>query len=212
MKRFHAWVISVLAALTWTCSVGAQSTSDFQIAKCFATLETTVDTLTTARDDGFILVTMNDVGVGGKIVIPKGSKIVGHIAGVTTKGRDAAKSVLGLSIDKAVTEDGEIALQAIIVAVAAPKKSDTGATVATSINGPNRSRPGAPSRPLADTNDVTLLLADNDQGAFGFEDVTISWHLSIPPPLTILATRGKRLRIEAGSQVLLRMMPPKPAK
>jgi hypothetical protein len=212
MKRFHAWVISVLAALMWTCSVGAQSTHDFQIAKVFATLETTVDTLTTARDDGFILVTMNNVGLGGKIVIPKGSKIVGHVAGVTNRGRDASKSVLGLSIDKAVTEDGAIPLQAIIVAIAAPRKSDTDATVATGINGPNRSKRAAPPRPLADANDVTLLLADNDQGAFGFEDVTISWHLSIPPPLTILATRSKRLRIEAGTQVLLRMMPPKPAK
>jgi hypothetical protein len=212
MKRFHAWVISILVALTWTCSVGAQSSDDFQIAKVFATLETTVDTLTTARDDGLTLVTMNDVGIGGKIVIPKGSKILGHVAGVTNKGRAASKSVLGLSIDKAITADGEIPLQAIIVAVAAPRKSDTDATVATSTNSTNRSKRVTPPRALANINDVTLLLADNDQGAFGFEDVTISWHLSIPPPLTILATRGKRLRIEAGSQVLLRMMPPKPAK
>ena len=212
MKRFHASVISILVALTWTCSVGAQSTSDFQIAKVFATLETTVDTLTTARDDGFIMVTMNDVGIGGKIVIPKGSKIVGHVAGVTNKGRDASKSVLGLSIDKAVTETGEIPLQAIIVALAAPRKSETDVTVTSGANSPNRSKPGPQPRSLPDTNDVTLLLADNDQGAIGFEDVTISWHLSIPPPLTILATRGKHLRIEAGSQLLLRMMPPKPTK
>jgi len=205
-------VISILVALTWTCSVGAQSTSDFQIAKVFATLETSVDTLTSARADGFTLVTLNNVSDGGKIIIPKGSKIVGHVAGVTNKGRDAAKSVLGLSIDKAVTENGEIPLQAIIVALAAPKKSDTDTTIETGTNGPSRSKPGPPPRPLTDANDVTLLLADSDQGAFGFEDVTISWHLSIPPPLTILATRGKRLRIEAGSQVLLRMMPPKPAK
>lgn len=211
MKRLHTWVLSSLVALAWTGSVGAQSASDFQIAKVFATLETTVDTLTTGRDDGFIMVTMNDVGVGGKIVIPKGSKIVGHVAGVTNKGRDASKSVLGLSIDKAVTESGEITLQAIIVALAAPRKSDPDTSVAAT-NGANRSKPGPPSRLLPDTSDVTLLLADNAQGAIGFEDVTISWHLSIPPPLTILATRGKRLRIAAGTQVLLRMMPPQPAK
>jgi hypothetical protein len=212
MKRLHIWVIWILVALTWTCSVGAQSTKDFEIAKVFGALETTIDTFTTGRDDGFILVTMNDVRVGGKIIIPKGSKIVGHVAGVTNKGRDASKSVLGLSIDKAVTETGEIPLEAVIVALAAPRKPDTDATVATGINGPNRSKPGPPPGPLADRHDVGLLLTDNDQGAFGFEDVTISWQLSIPPPLTIVATRGKRLRIEAGSQVLLRMIPPKPAK
>jgi hypothetical protein len=205
-------MISILVALTWTCSLHAQSTGDFEIAKVFATLETTVDTLTSGRDDSFILVTMNDVSVSNKIIIPKGSKIMGHVAGVTNKGRDASKSVLGLSVDKAITGNGEIPLHAIIVALAAPRKSDTDANVAVATNGSNRTKPGPPARPLADANDVTLLLAANDQGAFGFEDVTISWHLSIPPPLTILATRGKRLRIEAGSQLLIRMMPPKPAK
>src|SRR5262244_3218536 len=118
MNRFHVWVISITVALTWTCSLSAQSTSDLQIAKVFATLETTVDTLTIARDDSFTLVTMNDVGVGGNIVIPKGSKIVGHIAGVANKGRDAAKSVVALCIDRAITGNGEIPLEAIIVALA----------------------------------------------------------------------------------------------
>ena len=212
MKRFHIWVISITFALMWPCSLSAQSISDFQVAKVFATLETTVDTFTIARDDSFTLITLNDVAVGGKIVIPKGSKIVGHVAAVTNKGRDASKSVVGLSIDKAITANGEIPLQAIIVALAAPKKSDADTTVSTSRALPNQPKSGAPARPLMNPADVTLLLSDNDQGAYGFEDVTISWHLSIPPPLTILATRGKRLKLDAGSQVLLRMMPPQPGK
>ena len=120
--------------------------------------------------------------------------------------------MFALSIDKAITENGEVPLQAIIVALAAPRRSDSDATVAPGTNSANRSKPDPPPRSEIDSHDVTLLLADNAQGAFGFEDVTISWHLSIPPPLTVLATRGKRLRIEAGSQVLLRMMPPKPTK
>lgn len=201
-----------MVALTWTCSASAQSISDFHVLKVFATLETTVDTLTVARDDGFTLITMNDVGVGGKTVIPKGSKIVGHVVGVTNKGRDASKSVLALSIDNAITESGEIPLQAIIVAVAAPKKSDTDAPVSTGRAVSSQQKSGSPARPLLNPADVTLLLSDNDQGAYGFEDVTISWHLSIPPPFTILATRSKRLKLEAGSQVLVRMMPPQPAK
>jgi hypothetical protein len=207
MKRFHAWMISILVALTWTCSVGGQSTSNFEITKVFATLETTVDTLTAGRDENFSLVAMTDVSVDNKIMIPKGSKIVGHVVGVKNKGRDASKSVLGLSIDKAITEHGEIPLQAIIVALAAPRKSDTDTPVGTATNGPERTKPGPPPSAFPGANDVTLLLADNIQGAFGFEDMTISWQLSIPPPLTIFATRGKRLRIEAGSQVLIRMMP-----
>ena len=209
MKRFHLWTVSTLVVLAWSCAVAAQSNNAFQVAKVFATLETSVDTLTSARDDGFTLVTMNDVTVGGKIVIPKGSKIVGRVAGVTNKGKDASKSILGLLIDKAVTENGDVPLQAIIVAVAAPKRSESESSSYPSANAPNQLKTNAPPRTVTHEGDVTLLLADSDQGAFGFEDVNISWHLSIPPPLTILATRAKRLRLEAGSQMLLRMMPPK---
>jgi len=209
MKRICLWTISTVVALTWSYAVAAQSTSDFQIAKVFATLQTPVDTLTSARDDSFTLITMNDVGVGSKIVIPKGAKIVGHIVGVTNKGKDASKSVVGLMIDKAITESGEVPLQAIIVAVAAPKGPESPSSASAGTNVSNQAKHTTSPRTVIHDGDVTLLLADNDQGAFGFEDVTLSWHLSIPPPLTIFATRGKHLRLEAGSQMLLRMMAPK---
>jgi len=209
MKRIYSWTISTLVVLTCACAAGAQSNNSLEIAKVVATLETPLDTQTSARDHGFTLVAINDVSVGGTIIIPKGSKIIGHVAGVTNKGKDASKSVLGLSIDRAVTAKGDVPLQAIIVALAAPKKSESDSSVTTGASVSNQ--PKTPPRTTTNSGDVSLLLADNDQGAFGFEDVSISWHLSIPPPLTILATRAKRLRIEAGSQMLLRMMPPKPA-
>ncbi len=209
MKRIHSWTVSIFIVLTWSCAAVAQSENAFQVTKVFATLEASIDTLINARDDRFTLVTMNDVVVNSRIVIPKGAKILGHVAGVTNKGKEAPKSVLALSIDGAVTDAGEIPLQAIIAAVAAPKKSESNTSMAQRSTVSNGSKSSAPPRNLVNSGDVSLLLADNDQGAFGFEDVTISWHLSIPPPLTILATRAKRLRLEAGSQMLLRMMPPK---
>ena len=209
MKRFLLWKVSTLVVLAWGCTATAQSHNTFEIAKVFATLETPVDTLSSARDDGFTLVTINDVTVGEKIVIPKGSKIVGRVAAVTNKGKDASKSVLALLIEKAVTEQGDIPLQAIIVAIAAPKRSESETSSSSNTNALNQPKTNAPPRTVIHEGDVTLLLSDSDQGAFGFEDVNISWHLSIPPPLTILATRGKRLRLEAGSQMLVRMMPPK---
>lgn len=189
--------------------MAAQSNAPLEVAKVFVTLENSVDTLTSARDDGFTLLTMNDVAVGGRLVIPKGSKIVGHVAAVTNRGKDASKSILGLLIDKAITDHGEVPLQAIIVAVAAPKKTDPLPTASTVTHASNQRKNSEPPKATINSGDVALLLTEKDQGAVGFEDVTITWHLSIPPPLTILATRGKRLRIEPGSQMLLRMLPPK---
>jgi hypothetical protein len=202
MKRIHSWTISTLVAVTSICTVPAQSNTSFQVAKVFVTLETSVDTLTSVRDDRFTLVTINDVAVNGKVLIPKGSKIVGHVGAVTSRGKNSSKSVLGLVIDKAVTENGDVPLEAIIGAVATSKKPES---ESTATNASNRLK----TRPAAKSGDIILLLDENAQGAVGFEDLTISWHLSIPPPMTILATRGKRLRIEAGSQMLLRMLPPK---
>jgi hypothetical protein len=209
MKRIYSWTISSLVVLTCVYTATAQSNDSFEIAKVVATLETSVDTLSATRNDSFTLITVNDVAVSGKLIIPKGSKIVGRVAAVTSKGKDSSKSVLALLIQRAVTEEGDVPLQAIIVALAAPKKaeSDSSATTGASVSNQRKT----PPRTVIDSGDVSLLLADNDQGAFGFQDVSISWHLSIPPPLTILATRTKRLRIEAGTQMLLRMMPPKAA-
>jgi hypothetical protein len=211
MKQVYSWTISTLVVLTYACAAAAQSNNALEVARVFATLETSVDTLSSARDDGFTLITINDVTIGGKLIIPKGSKIVGRVAGITIKGKDSSKSVLGLLIERAVTEKGDVPLQAIIVAVAAPKKSESEPSASRRTSVSNQRKTTAPPRTPTDSGDVNLLLADNDQGAFGFEDVSISWHLSIPPPVTILATRGKRLRLEAGSQMLLRMLPPKAA-
>jgi hypothetical protein len=213
MKRTYLGtprVIVTLFALLWSSAVSAQTADAREITKVFTTLEAPLDTFTSARDDGFTLVTMNDVVVNGKIIIPRGAKIVGHVAAVASKGKDAAKSALALSIDRAVTGNQEIPLEAIIAAIAAPKKSESETSMPPAAIASNQSKTSTPRNPVS-SGDVTLLLADNDSGAIGFEDLTISWHLSIPPPLTIMATHGKRLRIEAGSQILLRMMPPKTA-
>ncbi|HXT63026.1 MAG TPA: hypothetical protein VN696_08320 [Pyrinomonadaceae bacterium] len=207
MQRIHSWITSIFVVLAWSCAAVAQSENPLQVTKVFATLEGPVDTLSSSRHEGFALVTLNDVIVNGKVVIPKGAKILGQVVAVTSKGKEASKSVLALSLDRAVTDAGEIPLQAIIVAVAAPKKSELEVSANPIV--PNGSKGSAPAENMVNSGDVTLLLTDNSQGVLGFEDVSISWQLSVPPALTILATRAKRLRLEAGSQMLLRMMPPK---
>ena len=198
-----------LFALFWAGAVSAQTIAAVPVNKVFTRLETSIDTLTSARDEAFTLVAMNDVVVNGKIIIPKGAKIVGHVAAVTSKGKDAAKSALALSIDRAVNGTEEIPVAAIIAAIAVPKKSESEGSMSQT-NLATQSKTSAARNPV-NAGDVILLLAENDQGAIGFEDVTLSWHLSIPPPLTIMTTHAKHLRIEAGSQILLRMLPPKTA-
>ena len=103
----------------------AQSTTTAQVSKVFAVLSTSVDTRTAARGDEILFTTMNDLAVNGRVVIPKGSKVVGHVGSVVNRGNDAAKSALAIVIDKAVVNEKDVPLEAIVAAIAAPQSSDS---------------------------------------------------------------------------------------
>ncbi|HEV8587307.1 MAG TPA: hypothetical protein VGQ72_00415 [Pyrinomonadaceae bacterium] len=232
MNKVGSCTVAFIIVLLSVCNLRAQADKAPQVTKVFAALVTPIDTRTSVRDEEVTLTTINDVVVNSKVIIPKGAKIVGHVAGVLSKGKDEPKSVLAIAIDRAIGNGSDIPLQAIIVAIAAPQKSLTdgptygmmhsnepkmsGSTtsgVTSSGTLPASSKASSTATvataQLKSAQDQPFLLNDDSQGAIGYEDVAISWHLTIPPPLTIFATRGKRLRLEAGSQVLLRMVPPK---
>ena len=53
-----------------------------------------------------------------------------------------------------------------------------------------------------------LRLNENSQGALGYEGVSLSWRLDAPPPVTIIASK-KNVKLLSGTQMLLRMAPPR---
>lgn len=216
------------------CSAPAQSNKQPAISKVFATLTNTVDTKKSVKGDEVLMTTLGDVAVDGKIIIPKGSKLVGSIAGVISKGKDEPKSVLAISIDKAIVNATEIPLQAIIAAMAAPAKplsddptytmlhsnepkmvgsATSGVTSSGTLPASSKatSTAAVATAQLKGAQDQPFLLTEDSQGALGYEGVAVSWHLTIPPPLTIFATNAKNLKLLPGTQMLLRMVPPKPA-
>ncbi len=221
--------------LGWIPSA-AQTANQPTVIKVFAVLQKTVETKTSAVGDDVVLVMLNDVIADNQVVIPKGSKVFGHIGGVATKGKDEPKSVLAIRLDKAVNERGqEIPLQAIIAAIAAPPEELTSdpAYAMMHSNEPKMIGSGArdaansgslPASSKANSNaavataeikgrmDQALLLTEDSQGAVGYEDISISWQLAFPPPLTVFTSKAKNLKLEAGTQVLIRMASPRIAK
>lgn len=201
----------------------------------FAVLEKTLDTKTAAKGDEVTLITLNDVATDNQIVIPKGSKLLAHVAGVISRGRDEPKSVLAIAVDKAVGVSGQgITLQAIIAAIAAPSDGLTSDPTYAMMHS-NEPKMGASAQTTSssgtlapssksDSNavvataelkgrmDQPLQLNKDSQGAIGYDDISISWHLSIPPPLTIFATKAKNLKLMNGTQMLLRMAEPRVSK
>jgi len=60
-----------------------------------------------------------DVLAHGKIIIPRGSKLLGHVTEVKTRSKDDQESRLGMIFDKAVEKDGrEITFSAAVRALA----------------------------------------------------------------------------------------------
>ena len=233
----RAYKVLALSFLLST-SLMAQTGNSPPVSSVFAILTNTLESGTATNGQQLILRTVSDVVVDREIVIPKGSKVLGHITQVITKGKSGSQSALAIVIDKAVVKDGaEIPVQAIIAAVAAPRDGSlsddptygmmhsnepkmTGSASAGSLAGTGTLSPSskASSTAAVATADVKgrmdepFLLNENSQGAVGYEGLSLSWSLASPPPFTVFASKRKNLKLETGTQMLLRMAPPRLAK
>jgi hypothetical protein len=83
-------------------------------------LEKSLDARKNHAGDEVLARTTENVNSKQQIVIPKGSKLVGHVTEVRAKAKDESQSVLGIRFDRAVLKDGrEIPLEVSIQALAA---------------------------------------------------------------------------------------------
>ncbi|HVS83838.1 MAG TPA: hypothetical protein VHE60_19045 [Pyrinomonadaceae bacterium] len=215
----------------------AQTGNSPPVSSVFAVLINSLESKNATAGQELILRTVSDVIVNGEIVIPRDSKMLGHVTQVINKGKDGAQSGLAIVIDKAVKKDGaEIPVQAIIAAVAAPKNGSLSSDPAYGMmhsNEPKMTGTGAgsaagtgtlsPSSKASSTAavatadlkgrmDEPFSLNENSQGAVGYEGLSLSWGLASPPPFTVFASKRKNLKLESGTQMLLRMAPPRLAK
>ena len=231
----NCWRVFPMIVIFCSTLLGQGNSATPAVSTVFALLSGTIDSKTATAGQDITLVTQSDVEVDGKLVIPKGSKLVGHISEVKVKSKDVPQSSLSLVVDKAVKNDGsETKLQAIIAAVAAPTDRSLSSDpvsemmhsnepkmvgtspVSTSTSGDLSSSSNAGSGAAVATAsikrraDTTSILDQNSQGAIGFEGLTLSWQLNDPPPATIFTlAKGKDIKLFAGTQMLLRMAPPR---
>ena len=214
-------------------SLMAQTSNSNSVSTVVVVLTRTVESKGAIPDLELNLRTISDVVVGGEVVIPRGSKIACHVSEAITKGKDEPQSVLAIVVDKAVTGRGvEIPLQAIVAAIAAPPNNSLAGDPTYGMmhsnepkmlgNGPGsaastgslssgskaRSTAAVATADLKGKMDETSLLNENSQGAAGYEGLSISWHLIAPPPITVFASNGKNVKLNAGTQMLLRMATP----
>lgn len=202
------------------------------VSTIFAVVVKRIEIKSASLDQELTLRTISDVVVDGVVVIPSGSRVVGHIVELATKGKESEQSILAIVIDKAVLENGrEITLQGIIVAVAAPQDGSLPSDPTYGMmhsnepkmtgTGPSTARPGelGPSSKVESTATLGtaringemrkgLLLNAESQGAIGFPGLSLSWRLTAPPAVTVFSSNRKEIKLDTGTQVLLRIARP----
>jgi hypothetical protein len=89
-----------------------------------AQLSKPVDSKKVNRGDAVEAHTTEAVRSDGKVVLPKGTKLVGHITRATAKSRGDADSTLAMQFDRAILKDGrEMPLQVTIQALASSENA-----------------------------------------------------------------------------------------
>ena len=168
-----------------------------------------------------------DMLSGGTVIVPRDSKIVGHVTEAKARGKDGSESTLGIVFDRLILKNGEeIPLNAVVQAVGAPM-TPRGPSVPEDNNprstpgsnpGGYGSRPGMggtrqPSNAGGTRNPQdqaanmggTQPLPTNATGVVGISGLTLR---TVSSTGSILASEKKNVKLDSGSQLLLRTANP----
>jgi len=211
MRRIMA-VLFMLLVLT--LAAGAQ-----HAAMAFCTLDQTVDFKTAKAGDKISLHLARDLVVEGKTLMPHGTPLSATILDV----KDG--NTVSIVLDKATPKSGpEVPLMGIIAAVATPPRdlsddpffsmnhsqqitqrlgSDTDATSGSG------SSAAVESATLKGKTNPRSSLQEDSSGAIGIDGLKLNWVLDKPPATTVLNAKKKNFKLPRGTEVLLRMAPPK---
>lgn len=89
-----------------------------------ATLAKPVDSKKAKPGDEVVATTSQDVKANGKVVMHKGSKLIGHVTQAQARGEGNANSSLAILFDHAVLKDGkQVAVKSVVQALARPAAS-----------------------------------------------------------------------------------------
>jgi hypothetical protein len=163
-----------------------------------------------------------------RTILPRGTKLVGHITEAKAKSKGAPESSLGIAFDKAILKDGhEMPLNVITQAVAAPvsfASASGGPGPETSSLGTQRTSPmggggrssGAPQSqstgPVTDPASAGRVgpeggssepLGASSHGVVGLNGLTLNTSRNNKTLVSTLTSDGKNVHLDSGTRFLL---------
>jgi hypothetical protein len=137
----------------------------------------------------------------GQVLIPKDSKILGHISDVKARSKDSKDSMIGIVFDTLSTKDGgELAIQSVIQAIGRPIEQDSnGSSMA---GGPiGSSGASLPSGPGGGPTSSGSRLNSASEGVVGMKDLS----LSTSGQASVISSSKENVKLEGGTQMILRI-------
>jgi hypothetical protein len=179
-------------------------------------------------DEVEVKVTQDMKAQSGQILLPKDTKIVGHVTEAQARTKDQKESQLGITFDHAVMkEGGNVSLPALIQAVIAPpnQNPDNGNPLSQGVgaqsgSGSRTATPGPagaggaspPQAPQASSNQSDASAGNSSnpqitastQGVIGISN----YKLSTPGDVTqgsVVSSEKSNVKLESGTLMLLRV-------
>jgi hypothetical protein len=197
-----------------------------------AELNSSVDSKKAKVGDKVEAHTTEEIKYAGKIIVPKGAKLEGHVTEATARSKGDSGSTLAIQFDKAIVKKGEeISLNVAILAIAAPLPDFSGGAPGQS-NDPmaGGGAPTAPGSPMGTSHTPTATpgttnsgaagsstspsapaqLPANSRGVYGLKDLKLVGAASSANQTTVILSSGKNVHLDGGTRLLL-VSPPEAA-
>jgi hypothetical protein len=199
-----------------------------------AELNSSIDSKKAKSGDAVIAHTTEAVkSSDDRTILPKRTKLVGHITQASARSKGDSDSALGIGFDKAILKGGEeMPLNVAIRALAAPANAFAGGSGADSMSGPSgpSNYPSGPAnnsgmngtRPMSNgtsgypgatgtSSEASATggmnssgeLAPSSRGVFGLGGLRLSMIGADNAPVSVISSTGKNVHLDGGTRVLL---------
>lgn len=156
-----------------------------------------------------------------RIILPRGTKIIGHITQASARSNGDGESVIGISFDKAVLKGGEeIPLAVTIQALAEPVHStmgsmssgptEVGTTRTSPMSGSRDARPGNTAEPphgYPGGNNgggpESDQLTGTSKGVYGLNGLSLGLAETNGGLVAVITSNGKNVHLDSGARLLL---------
>jgi len=191
-----------------------------------AELRTSLDAKKAKEGDKVEAYTTEAVKFGGEVILPRGTKLLGHVTQAAARAKGDDRSALAIQFDKAVVKkDQEMPLSVKLVAIAAAEREFSGMTPSNSDPMADRGAAAAggspmgaarpqpppsnvPSFPAADADAAKPgaggPLAPDSRGVYGLRDLQLLTEAaSTGEQNAVITSSGKDVRLDSGTRLLL---------